>query len=146
MNVATLRVEGPDEALANIRQSLGLEVDGEWRAGDMRRSGKTHTHSGFNMTISDAATPREMEDEVRTFLATAAAKRISFTANGLTGELAIGIGVGLEAQFVAGVTFSPDDLLDFAKLGLTLDLTAYPCSEDEEAEEREEAEQRKSDT
>jgi hypothetical protein len=135
MNLATLRVEGADSALDSLKKALSLECDTQWKKGDKRRNGSLHTSSGFNATVADAINPRELESRIRSFLAECNNNNIVFPGLDLMAELAVGFAVGDSKQFVAGVEFSPSDLLLCATCGITLSVTAYPTSDEANAED-----------
>ena len=135
MNLATLRVEGSDDGLAQVVHSLGLEISARWKKGDARLRGNVHMSSGISAIVADSTTPREMADEISRFTKSVRESGISFSRLGLEAELSIGLGVGMEDQFVASVEFSPDELSTFSAIGLILSITAYPCSDEDEANE-----------
>ena len=135
MNLATLRVEGTDSALESLRETLSLECDTQWGKGDKRRNGSVHESSGFNATIADAGSPRELEGLIRSFLTRCRNKKIVFPSLDLSAELSVGLTVGDTHQFVAGVEFTSSDLLLCAETGITLSVIAYPTSDEANAEE-----------
>ena len=135
MNLATLRVEGTDSALESLKTVLSLECDTQWKMGDKRRNGRVHTLSGFNATVADAKNPGELTELIRSFLVQCKDNKIVFPNLDLSAELAISFTVGDSEQFVAGVEFSPSELLLCAECGITLSVTAYPTSDEANAEE-----------
>jgi len=135
MNLATLRVEGTDSALESLKKALCLECDTQWKKGDKRRNGRAHTLSGFNATVANARNPGELEGLIRSFLAQCKNNNIVFPSLDLSAELAVGFTVGDSEQFVAGVEFAPSELLLCAECGITLSVTAYPTSDEANAEE-----------
>jgi hypothetical protein len=135
MNLATLRVEGKDSALDALKKALSLECDSQWNKGDKRRNGGVHALSGFNATVADAGNPRELVSLIRAFLARCKEKGIVFPCLNVEAELAVGFTVGDSEQFVASVEFSPSDLLSCAECGISLSVTAYPTSDEANAEE-----------
>ena len=135
MNVAMLVVEGSLESLESLRSVLALDCEGQWKKGDRRRSGRIHEASGFNVTIADAATPSELLELIRAFLAFCKEKNVVFSSHSLSAEISIGFTVGDSHQFVAGVDFTPTELLSFAECGIKLSITAYPTSDEANADE-----------
>ena len=131
MNIVTLRVEGSDEALDILVERLELKVDTRRKKGDAPRSGKPNSASGFSATLADNVTPREIKTAIEGFLALLQSKKIIFSESGLSAEIAIGLMVGSDRQFVAGVEFNPGMLRAVAELSLAIDVTAYPCSDEE---------------
>ena len=130
MNLATLRVEGTDEALQAVRNALGLVPDSIWKQGEPKRRGGFFSSSGMNATIADAKNPGEMVVAIREFVAECKAKHFVFSGPGLSAELSIGVTVGETEQFVACVDFSPFDLLSLGALGVELSIAAYPTSDE----------------
>jgi hypothetical protein len=135
MNLATLRVEGTDSDLEALKKALSLESDAHWSKGERRRNGSVHASSGFNATVADAKNPKELIGLIRAFLVLCKNKQIVFPRLNLEAELAVGFTVGDSEQFVASVEFSPSDLLSCAECGITLSVTAYPTSDEANAEE-----------
>ena len=130
MNLATLRVEGEDSALAQVTDALALEVDAQWKVGEKNPQGKPNAASGFNATVADAESRTDLETRVRALLERCRRKQISFKLSGLTAQLDIGLRVGTAQQFSAGVEFTPVDLQIFGEIGLELRVSAYPCSDE----------------
>jgi hypothetical protein len=130
MNLAVLRVEGKSDALNGLLDRLRRKPDAEWKEGELKRRGGKHEKSGFTSTIADAATPRDMVIAVRRFLTKCSAQDMSFSGQGLTAELSVGVTVGDSVQFVASVDLTSDDLSMMSSLGLGLNVTAYPTSDE----------------
>ncbi|MFN8913608.1 MAG: hypothetical protein ACK5Y1_04915 [Betaproteobacteria bacterium] len=129
MNLATLRVEGADEALQAVRNALGLAPDSMWKQGEPKRRGGFFSSSGLSATIADAKNPREMVVAIREFIAECKARSFAFSGSGLSAELSVGVTVGDAEQFVACVDFSASDLLSLGALGIELSISAYPASD-----------------
>jgi len=134
VNLATLRVEGDEAALTAMLSSLALEPDTSWKKGQTRRAG-TYSSSGFNVTVADAATPKQLLVVVRSFLAECREFRDILRAPSLSVELDVGFTVGDSEQFAANLRFDPSDLLALGELGITLCVTAYPTSDEANAED-----------
>ena len=128
MNVVTLRVQGEDATLAFLIGKLGLNIDASWKRGESGPRGREHQSSGFNATIADADNTQEMLRGIREFLAKCKASQLSFVADGLLAELAIGVTVGDSEQFVAFVELSSSELTLLGSLGVALSFAAYPTS------------------
>jgi len=133
MNLATLRVEGPDKSLSQLKELLGLSSDTEWHAGERRRDGSVRDSSGFNTTIADAETSGDMATRLRNFLIRCAAAGVSFPWRGIKGEIDVGFDVGSSERFVGGFKLSPADIQACAECGLGLSATAYPTSDEADA-------------
>jgi hypothetical protein len=130
MNLAMLRVEGTDEALQTVRNTLGLVPDSMWKQGEPKRRGGFFSSSGLSATIADAKNPGEMVVAIREFIAECKARHVVFSGSGLSAELSIGVTVGDTEQFVACVDFSASDLLSLGALGVELSIAAYPTSDE----------------
>ena len=131
MNLATLRVEGNDDALAHLCDVLRCNLDATWKKGELKRRGGIHMMSGFSATIADSANPAEMIVTVRRFLADCKALGLDFVGADLYSELAIGVAVGDSVQFIAIVDLTAGDLSLLGSLGINLSIAAYPTSDEE---------------
>lgn len=129
MNLATLRIEGTDEALEQLIGQLNLDIDVSWKKGEMGRR-KIYEISGLNSTIADTETPRQLTEAIIDFANQCKSKNINLSSSNISTELDIGIGVGYSAQFVASVSFSPTELQLISSIGITLSITAYPTSDE----------------
>jgi len=129
MNLATLRVEGPDESLGQLKELLGLYPDVEWRAGERRRNGSVRESSGFNATVADEETAGDMTARVHDFLNRCTRAQVSFPWRGIQGEIDVGFDVGSSERFAGGFRLSPTYIQAWAKCGLSLVTTAYPASD-----------------
>lgn len=133
MNLAILRIEGTDEALEALCNSLKLEVDSTWKKDDPKRRGGNYSSSGLNATIADAKNPGRMVVAIREFMAKCKEQDIIFSDSNLSSELSIGVTVGDSVQYVAFVDFSVSDLLLLGALGIALSIAAYPASDEANA-------------
>lgn len=59
---------------------------------------------------------------------------IVFPDKSLVAELSVGFTVGDSKQFVAGVEFLPAELLLLSQRGIALSITAYPISDEANAQ------------
>ena len=123
MNIATLKVHGGDDGLADIRDGLPIEPDGDWRRGDVKPDGRVRIDSGFYVRIGTNDNPDELLKEVRTFLAESSARGIHFERADVAAELRISFS---SEQGVATPTldFSLADLTLLAGMGINLSITA----------------------
>jgi hypothetical protein len=133
MNLATLRVEGEDEAVAHLCNALRRSPDTTWKKGDAKRRGGAYALSGFAATIADSPTPAEMVRLIRQFLAECKAQGVAFAGANLFSELALGVTVGNSVQFVAFVSLAAEDLSSLGALGINLCVAAYPTSDEANA-------------
>ena len=135
MNLATLRVEGAEDSLESLKSAISLAIDAEWKKGDKRRNGVSHELSGFSATVADAKNPDELMQMVRAFLAQWKERSIVISSRALEIELSLGITVGDSEQFVAGIELSPSELVALGERGIALSITAYPTSDEANAED-----------
>lgn len=137
MNLATLRVEGSDKSLGELKALLDLSPDVEWHAGERRRNGAIRDLSGFNFSIANAETADQMTNLLKSFLSRCAAAGVRFPWRGITGEVDIGFSVGDSVRFFGGFRLSAADIEAFAECGLALCATAYPTSDEGGASQQE---------
>lgn len=130
MNIAILRVEGPELSLKELLKSLPLACDTEWSKDDRSKSDRANAAHGFSSTIADTRNPKELIDLIRIFLACCKDANVVFSSLELIAELDIGFTVGGSEQFVGSVTLSPSELLLCGECGISLSVTAYPTSDD----------------
>ena len=131
MNIASLRVKGTDKALKEISDSLSVSIGASWKKGDTKRRGGKYHVSGFNATVADTETPKQLINEITKFLLSSKNNNVTFTSGEIDAQLDIGIGVGSEDQFTASVTFTPENLKKITDIGLELTISAYPIADDE---------------
>lgn len=135
MCLATLRVEGADSSLEQIKNELSLACDLEWRKGDRRRNNSLHALSGFNANVVECENPQMLTSLVRSFLKKWKDKAVVLTRLNLKAELDIGFSVGSSEQYEASVLFTSEDLLLCAECGINLRVTAFPTSDEANAED-----------
>jgi hypothetical protein len=130
LNIATLRLTGPDASLDELIAKLNLSFSSRVRAGEPRRRGGVHADSGINASIADAENPSAMMKEVRAFIQGCLKHGPGLFMNAVDAELAVGISVGDSVQYVASVDLSPADIRDLAAAGLAFSVAAYPTSDE----------------
>lgn len=135
MNLATLRVVGADSSLEQLKDVLQLVCDLAWHKGDRRRSGSVHALSGFNAVVAEAENLQMLTSLIRSFLKKCREKDVVLPRLNLGAELDLGVFVGSSEQYVASVLFTPADLLLCAECGIDLRVTAYPTSDEANAED-----------
>jgi len=123
MNIATLKVHGGDDGLADIRDGLPIEPDGDWRRGDVKPDGRVRIDSGFYVRIGTNDNPDELLKEVRTFLAESSARGIHFERADVAAELRISFSSERGAA-TPTLDFSLGDLTLLAGMGINLSITA----------------------
>jgi hypothetical protein len=68
--------------------------------------------------------------DVRVFLAKCHKHGNTIFANGVIAELSFGISVGDSTQYVASLDFTASELRDLTDIGIGLNFTAYPTSDE----------------
>lgn len=136
MNLAVWHASAPDfdvDAFLAEFPRVGPEVDA-WYRGDVRSRGRVFEDSGFSVTVADAETFRAALEDVRAFFNTRRAVLEELHARGVSSVIDIGVDVGTPKRFAACLRFSASDLQWFAQLGVELQISAYPVSNDEDDE------------
>jgi hypothetical protein len=129
MNLLTLSVKGADEALISLQKAFPIAVESTWRKGDRRRNGALWEVSGFSATIADAASPVELIDALRDFLAECSSRGIVLGERGLEAQVSVGVTVGEAKQYVACIDLPRALLAALAACGVSLAFSAYPTSD-----------------
>jgi hypothetical protein len=114
-----------DQCLQWIPGDL-LEV--VWRRGDRSNGHAAETTSGFNLTLADEDHPSALEAATAHLLRMKAPLQ-SLVQSGETLELDVGLEVGAIAP--KSITMPADMVRVIAAIGITLRVTAYPCSDAE---------------
>lgn len=130
MNVAQLWVTGSETDLAKVCDLLAFDPDSSWREGDKMRNGKAHEDNGVGISIADANSPRELVEEIRSFVVRCVDSNANFKSLGLAANLSLGYTVGDSEQFAACVEFTNQDLKHLSDLGVSLSVWAYPTSDE----------------
>jgi hypothetical protein len=133
MNLAVWHASAPDfdvDAFLAEFSQLAPEVT-SWHRGDVRVGRRVHEDSGFRVTVADAETFPAALKNVRVFFSTRQAVVDALRARGVSSVLDIGVEVGTSQRFAACLRFSASDLQWLARLGVELEISAYPASDDE---------------
>lgn len=123
MNIATLKVHGDDEGLADIRDGLPVEPDSDWRKGDVKPDGRVRIDSGFYVRIGADQNPDELLKQVRSFLAESSARGIHFERSDVAAELRVSFNSELGAA-TPSLDLSLADLTLLVEMGINLSITA----------------------
>ncbi|MET0264009.1 MAG: hypothetical protein ABW202_00200 [Duganella sp.] len=123
MNIATLKVHGDDEGLADIRDGLPIEPDSDWRKGDVKPDGRVRIDSGFYVRIGADQNPDTLLKQVRTFLAESSARGIHFERSDVAAELRVSFSSELGAA-TPSLDLSLADLTLLVEMGINLSITA----------------------
>jgi hypothetical protein len=131
MNIATLFVEGQEDALQALRSILNLTPDRTWKKGDPIRKSGMHSSSGFVTTLGDVPTPRELIAIVSDFLRACKKRDVHIQdKQRLRATLSVGMTVGDSVQYAATMDFTAENLLLIGELGIDLAVSAYPTSDE----------------
>ncbi|MET0321383.1 MAG: hypothetical protein ABW069_11740 [Duganella sp.] len=123
MNIATLKVHGDDEGLADLRDGLPVEPDGDWRRGDAKPDGRERIDSGFYVRIGADADPDALLKQIRSFLAESSARGIHFERPDIDAELRITFNSERGAD-TPTLDFSLADLRLLCEMGINLSIVA----------------------
>ena len=89
MNIATLKVHGDPEGLADVRDGLPSEPHGDWQKGDVTPAGRARIDSGFYVAIGTEQNPTELLKQIRFYLNECQARGIHFERADVAAELRI---------------------------------------------------------
>lgn len=123
MNIATLKVHGDDEGLADLRDGLPVEPDGDWRRGDVKPDGRIRIDSGFYVRIGADADPDALLKQIRSFLAESSARGLHFERADIDAELRITFNAERGAD-TPTLDFSLADLRLLCEMGINLSIVA----------------------
>lgn len=123
MNIATLKVHGGDEGLADIRDGLPAEPDSDWHKGDVKPDGRVRIDSGFYVRIGADQNPDALLKQVRSFLAESSARGIHFERADVAAELRISFNTECGAD-APTLDLSLADLRLLVEMGINLSITS----------------------
>jgi hypothetical protein len=129
MVFSTLRVQGTDFPVDSFLRGRSLEVSAVWHKGEPRRAGRTHEDSGFNLHLPDAESWIAALPTVQAFLESERQTFDSLRSLGVEAVLDIGVTVGEEKSYAPSIEFPRDFLAQLVALGMKLNVSAYPTSE-----------------
>lgn len=115
MNIATLKVNGDPEGLADVRDGLPTEPHGDWQKGDVTPAGRQRIDSGFYVAIGTEASPIELLKQIRFYLNECKARGIHFERADVAAELRISF------PSEAGAATPPLDL-SLADMGMLVEM------------------------
>jgi hypothetical protein len=128
------RVSSPDFDVDEFIDTFGLLPGAVWRQGQPRRPGAPPaTASGFNLSVDQEEHEDSFEGVLQDLWAFLEEERAAFDAlraRGIPSTIDIGFTVGSTKHFMRSVWFTPADLARLAEVGLTLEISAYPCSDE----------------
>jgi len=123
MNIATLKVHGDDDGLADIRDGLPTEPHGDWQKGDVKPDGRVRIDSGFYVAICTDQNPDQLLKQIRHYLAECEARGIHFERSDVAAELRISFTTEQGAA-TPSLDFTLADLALLVQMGINLSITA----------------------
>ncbi|MBV7538008.1 hypothetical protein KW842_19730 [Duganella sp. sic0402] len=123
MNIATLKVHGDPDGLADVRDGLPSEPHGDWQKGDVKPDGRVRIDSGFYVAIGTEQNPGDLLKQVRFYLGECRARGIHFERSDVDAELRISFPT--EPGVVAPtLDLSLADMTMLVEMGINLSITA----------------------
>jgi len=120
MNIATLKVHGDIDGLADVRDGLPTEPDSIWDKGDVRPDGRIRIDSGFYVGVATDKNPDVLLKKIRTYLGECRARGIHFERVDVDAELRIAI---TDTETGAPtLDFSLTDLKMLIEMGISLSI------------------------
>jgi hypothetical protein len=123
MNIATLKVHGGDDALADVRDGLPTEPHGDWQKGDVKPNGRVRIDSGFYVSIGADQNPDELLKQIRHYLAECQARGIHFERADVAAELRVSFTTE-RGEATPSLDFTLADLSMLVDMGINLSITA----------------------
>jgi hypothetical protein len=123
MNIATLKVHGDDDGLADVRDGLPTEPHGDWKKGDTKPDGRVRIDSGFYIAIATEQNPDELLKRIRNYLAECEARGIHFERADVAAELRVSFS-SEQGATTPTLDFALSDLKLLVEMGINLSITA----------------------
>ncbi|NMO19207.1 hypothetical protein HPC49_16880 [Pyxidicoccus fallax] len=135
MIVGVLRVSSPAfDVKAFLTRFPGLEPETVWRRGEPRQPRGEHADSGFHRTIVEAETGGEAVAEASRALTAMGPALEELRRLAVPCVVDFGMFIGGARRFTGSLALSPGDLRWFAEQGVGVTVSAYPASDEEDAE------------
>jgi hypothetical protein len=130
LRVAVAEVDGVDAWLARFS---AVNIERAWRAGERDLRGRVSSTSGVIIVLSEAEDGRALVREAATAFADLAPLLAEMVREGATAEIDF-------ALFVSGagsrsIAFEPATVRLIQECGVRIVVSAYPCAEDDDAEQ-----------
>jgi len=123
MNIATMKVHGDDDGLADVRDGLPTEPDSDWQKGDVKPDGRVRIDSGFYVGIGTDENPDALLKQIRHYLAECQARGIHFERSDVAAELRVSF-TNERGAATPSLDFTLADLTLLVEMGITLSITA----------------------
>ncbi|MES2115189.1 MAG: hypothetical protein V4578_08575 [Pseudomonadota bacterium] len=124
MNIATLKVHGDEDGLADIRDGLPTEPDHTWSKGDPRPDGRVRIDSGFYLGVATHQDPDVLLRQIRSYLAECSARGIHFERSDVAAELRIAISHADGETVMPSLDFELSDLRLLVDMGISLSIVS----------------------
>ncbi|MFS2006510.1 hypothetical protein ACEN9F_23175 [Duganella sp. CT11-25] len=123
MNIATLKVHGDDDGLADVRDGLPTEPHGDWQKGDVKPNGRVRIDSGFYVSIGADQDPDQLLKQIRHYLAECQARGIHFERSDVAAELRVSFTTE-RGEATPSLDFTLADLSMLVDMGINLSIIA----------------------
>jgi hypothetical protein len=123
MNIATLKVHGDEDGLADVRDGLPSEPHGPWQKGDVKPDGRVRIDSGFYVAVGTDNDPDELLKQIRHYLTECQARGIHFERSDVAAELRVSFTTERGAA-TPSLDFILSDMKMLVEMGITLSITA----------------------
>jgi hypothetical protein len=131
MLIATWSAFAPDFDVDTFLTEFDIEPDWVAHHGELRRNGQPWEESGFSFSLDDPEDeqPEDLLRILHKFADTYRPALLSLRVRGIPCTIDIGFTVGGEGHFTRSLRFRPSELSLCVELGITLEVSAYPCGE-----------------
>jgi hypothetical protein len=120
MFIAVLRASARTFDPVAFLEAHALDADNVWQAGELGPGGRVRPESGFQLTIADAPSPRELVPELRAWLETELDTLNALADAGVRPVIDVRVSAAADPMLIATVTLEPADLSLMAALGVSL--------------------------
>jgi hypothetical protein len=134
MKVAVLWLSSRTNSPESAVDTIAVAYDSMWHAGEKTLIGAIREDSGVSFVVSDAASVRQLKEDIRELFQTRREKLLRMRAEGWEAEIDVGVTVGDSAQYIVKISVEPSLLDLLGSLGVSLCFSAYPTSDDAEAQ------------
>ncbi len=130
MSTAVFRTGGPDfDVDAFLTKSPGIRVESVWRRGEVVLSRRVRKESGFAAPIAESEDSHAVMESLSRFLSRCSSLIADLAASGATSVIDISLEVGSDRHYTRSLQFAPDVRRQLARLGVGLEISGYPVSD-----------------
>jgi hypothetical protein len=127
---AVWRVSANDFDVDAYLLKHALSADAVFRKGETARDARAREQSGFNLVVSEADDAVTQVNEALKFIRQQQEALADLAALGIKSEIDFSLYVGSSESFVTSIHISEHVMAELAALGVGIDVTAYPTSDD----------------